>query len=58
MLALIITILIVGVFLYFINSGPVPVPGWIKWLLNAIICIALLLYVAYVLFGYRFPGVR
>lgn len=58
MIALIITLIIVGAFLYFINYGPVPLPVWVKWLINAICCIGLLLYAANVLFGYQFPGAR
>lgn len=57
-LFLIITIIIVGVFLYWFNSASVPVVAWVKWMVNAIICIALLLYAANVLFGYKFPGMR
>lgn len=58
MIGLIITLVIVGVALYFLNRGPVPLPPWIRWLINAIACIGLLLYAANVLFGYRFPGAR
>lgn len=58
MIYLIITILIVGVFLYFVNQARVPLPQWVKWLINAICVIGLLLYAANVLFGYTFPGAR
>lgn len=57
MIFLIITLVIVGVGLYFLNRAPF-LPVWVKWLINAIAVIGLLLYAASVLFGYHFPGAR
>lgn len=57
MIALIITLIIVGVALYFLSRAPF-LPQWIKWLIYAIAVIGLLLYAANVLFGYHFPGAR
>ena len=58
MLFLIITLVIVGACLYFLNQPTVPLVSWVKWLINAIVCIAMLIYAANVLFGYHFPGTR
>ncbi len=58
MLFLIITILIVGVGLYFLNQPEAKVAAWAKWLINVIAVIGLLLYAANVLFGYHFPGMK
>lgn len=54
-LFLIITLLIVGAVVWFVNKAP-AVADWVKWLINGIAFIGCIVYAANVIFGYSFPG--